>query len=72
MTFNVKYGIDTHPVVRAIAPTVGQVKQDTNLKLILGFGDNQRALVNGVEIPDEVTVPEGCTLVLETKANEKA
>ena len=72
MTFNVKYSVDQQPVTRAIAPTVGEVKSDSNLKMLLGYGDNVRALINGVEVPDQAIVPDGCVLVFETRANEKA
>lgn len=72
MTFLVKYGIDCHEKTCTTAPTVGQVKSDPNLRAILGYGDNTRALVNGVEQPDDAIVPDGCTLVLETRANAKA
>lgn len=72
MTFKVRYGIEEHEVVKSHTPTIGDVKHDSTLKMILGFGDNLRALVNGVEMPDDSQVPEGGTVVLEVRANQKA
>lgn len=72
MTFTVKHGLDTHPKTVSETPTVGQVIDDVNLRVILGYGDNVRALINGVEQPREAQVPDGCTLVLETRCNTKA
>lgn len=72
MTFKVQYGLDNHSKTTAIAPTIGQVVADPNLRAVLGYGDNVRALVNGVEQSHDTLVPDGCTLVLETRANQKA
>lgn len=72
ISINVKYGPDTYPKTYEEAPTFGEVRNDGNLKLILGFGDNTRALVGGVEQNDNTTVPDNCTVVIETRANTKA
>lgn len=52
--------------------TIGQVVKDPNIKAVLGFGDNVKALVNGVEMPMEAVIPQGGTLTIETAANSKA
>lgn len=72
MRFTVIYGIESQEKESIQAPTVGQVKRDTVLKAVLGFGDNVRALVNGVEQPDDTLLYDGAEVVLETKANTKA
>ncbi len=72
MTFTVSYGLDQHTKTVSNNPTVGDVISDPNLRAVLGYGDNVRALVNGVEMSTNTTVPDGCTLVLETRANQKA
>lgn len=72
MQFTVVYGIESQDREVINAPTIGQVKQDPALKAVLGFGDNVRALVHGIEQPDNAIVPEGAEVVLETKANTKA
>jgi hypothetical protein len=56
----------------AIAPTVGQIKQDQSLRMELGYGDNVRVMVNAVTQPDHVTLPGGCIVTIETAANTKA
>lgn len=72
MTFRVKFGMETADKTCATAPTVGQVKTDPNLKAQLGYGDNIRVLMNGTELNDGTTVQDGSTLVVETRANQKA
>ena len=72
MTFTVTYGIESQSMEVINAPNIGQVKQDAVLKAILGYGDNVRALVHGVEQPDHAVVPDGAEIVLETRANTKA
>jgi len=72
MKFTVTYGIETQEREVINAPTVGNIKNDTVLKAVLGFGDNVRALVHGVEQGDHVVIPEGANVVLETRANTKA
>lgn len=72
MTFSVRYGLDSHTKNVSTAPTISQVVDDVNLRAILGYGDNVRVLVNGVEQRPDTIVPDGCTLVLETRANTKA
>lgn len=70
--FYVQFGMDRHEKNAPSGMTFGQVKQDGNLKALLGFGDNVRALIDGVEMPDSVEVPDGCEVQLETKMNTKA
>jgi len=52
--------------------TIGGILQDRELKAVLGWGDNVRALVNGVEQPVTALAPDGATIVVETRANAKA
>lgn len=72
MTFTVQYGVESYEKDVVNAPTIGQVRADASLKAVLGFGDNVRALIHGVEQPDNAIVPQGATVVLETRANCKA
>jgi hypothetical protein len=51
--------------------TVGDVVNDHNIRAILGYGDNVRALVGGVEIDFSTDAPAGATIRVETKANTK-
>jgi hypothetical protein len=72
MTFTVRYGLDTHIKTVSVAPTISQVVDDPNLRAILGYGDNVMVKVNGIEQQPATVVPDGATLVLETRANTKA
>lgn len=72
MQVNVKYGITTESKFVDNDTTVGQLKRDASLKAILGFKDNVRALLHGQELGDDTVVPEGATIVIEDRCNEKA
>lgn len=72
MTVRIKYGVEELTKSFTTTPTVGQIISDPNIKAGLGFGDNVKALIGGVEQPDTVGVPDGTTLVIETAANRKA
>lgn len=67
-----KYGVDTHEVTVTESATVGSVLRSTSNKAFLGYGDNVKALVNGVEQPEDAQLSDGMTLVIETRANSKA
>lgn len=71
MTFNVQCGVDSHTKTVSVAPTISQVINDPNLRVVLGYGDNVRALINGVEQSLDTIVPDGCTVFIETRANTK-
>lgn len=68
----IKYGSDTHMVTVALGAAIGIIIADTTAKVILGYGDNVRALVNGVEQTNDTVVADGSTINLETRANQKA
>ena len=67
-----QYGVDTHEVTVAESATVGSVLRNPSNKVILGYGDNVKALVSGVEQPEDAQLSDGMTLVIETRANSKA
>lgn len=69
---SVRYGIEEMELALPYAATFADMKRSTKLRAGLGFGDNIRALVNGVEMPDTAQVPNGGTVVIETKCNSKA
>ena len=54
------------------APTVSQIRTDTAIKAVLGYGDNVRFLIDGVEQRDGTVIPNGAKVVVETAANQKA
>jgi hypothetical protein len=41
-------------------------------KAALGYGDNTKALLNGIEQQRNTVIPDGATVRLETAANTKA
>lgn len=51
--------------------TIGDVVQNCNIRATLGYGDNVRALICGVEQSFETTAPAGSTITVETRANTK-
>lgn len=73
MTITIRHGAQVIEKNYSVAPTVADLKQDRDLKMQLGFGDNVRVLVNGVAMPDFTTLPAGVgTVTIETAANQKA
>jgi len=72
MQITIQYGMTTQPKSYVTPPTFGEVIADQNLRAILGYSDNVRPLVYGVEQPLAAIVPDGANVVLETRANAKA
>lgn len=72
MTITVRYGVDAHQLTTANQPTFGQVKSNQTCRVVLGYGDNVRAMLDGVEQPDNALVPDGAIVTLETRCNTKA
>lgn len=72
MQVTIQYGVERLTKTYSSNPTVGQIVSDSNIKAALGYGDNVKALLNGIEQPTTVGVPDGSTLVIETAANKKA
>jgi hypothetical protein len=67
----IRYGVDVIEKSYTYSPTVGDILADDNIQAVLGYGDNIRGLIAGVEQPASASVYDGATLVIETKANEK-
>ena len=72
MTVTIKYGLETISRTVPEGTTIGHLVSDQNLKAVLGFGDNVRALINGIEMSRDVQVPYGSLVSLETACNSKA
>ena len=68
----VKYGSEMHTVTIGSGATIGQIIMDCTCKVVLGYGDNVKALVSGVEQSLDSIPSDGTTISLETKANQKA
>lgn len=71
-TIVVKYGIDLKSVSVPDSTTIGQLVADENIHAELGYGDNIKASVEGVEQSFDVVVSSGSIVVLETRCNTKA
>ena len=71
-TITVQYGIDTMTKQVEADLTFGDLQDSDTFKAALGFGDNTKALVNGIEQSKGTVIPEGATVRLETAANTKA
>lgn len=71
-TVTVKYGVESFTKNYESTPTFGQLASDASLKAVLGFGDNVRTLLDGVEQPANNLVPQGAIVRIETRANSKA
>ena len=68
----VRYGMDKFTKAVDEDTTIGDIINSPSIKAALGFGDNVRATMHGVEVSDETPVPDGGFIALETRANEKA
>lgn len=71
-SITLRYGIDSASRAVPYNATVGDVVKNATNKAALGYGDNIRALINGVPVPMEALAPNGCTITVETAANSKA
>lgn len=68
----IRYGSEVLNKVFGTQPRLRDITSDNNIKAVLGFGDNVRGLVSGVEIGADTYISNGALVVLETKANQKA
>jgi hypothetical protein len=72
MHITIRYGLNS--VTRDFPPgiTVGQVLRDPNVKAGLGYSDNVKGLLNGVELPPDAILQPDTALVVEARVNAKA
>lgn len=72
MVVTVKYGFDQASATLWPGARFQDLKNDQNVRAALGYGDNVRMLMNGVEMPLDAVVPAGAVVSIETAANTKA
>lgn len=72
MNINIQYGGDSMTKYFDGEVTVGQVIEHPSVRAQLGYGDNVRATVGGIEQPKTAYLSEDDTLVVETRCNSKA
>ena len=68
----VEYGVDSINKQVESSYTIGDVQACDSIKGALGFGDNTKALINGIEQNRNTVIPDGAIVRLETAANTKA
>ena len=68
----VKYGVDQITKQVEAGFTFGNVQDSDVFKAALGFGDNTKALMDGIEQNRNTVIPSGATVRIETAANTKA
>jgi len=68
----IRYGSDTRTVTVDSNATIGDLIGNSTTRTILGYGDNVKALVSGVEQPNGAVPGDNTTITLETRANSKA
>lgn len=68
----VKYGVDSINKQVEDDFTFGDLEESDTFKAALGFGDNTKALIEGIEQSRDTVIPGGAVVRLETAANSKA
>ena len=68
----VKYGVDSITKQVESGLTFGDLQENDSIKGALGYGDNVKALVEGIEQNRNTVIPDGAIVRLETAANTKA
>jgi hypothetical protein len=71
-TITVKYGVDEITKQVEADFTFGDLQGSDTFKAALGFGDNTKALVDGIEQNRDTVIPANATVRIETAANTKA
>lgn len=71
-TIVLRYGGDSHAVQVHPDASLASVLNNPSTKAVLGYGDNVRALVHGIEQPLTARVGGIAEIMIETRANEKA
>jgi hypothetical protein len=68
----VAYGFSRTTVALNAGARFADLKANYGLRAELGFGDNIRMLMNGIDMPLESIIPNGAFVTIETAANTKA
>jgi hypothetical protein len=65
-----RYGVDS--ITKQVEDdfTFGELQESDSFKAALGFGDNTKALVDGIEQHRSTVIPPGTTVRLETAAHQ--
>ena len=68
----VNYGVDSINKQVEDDFTFGDLQDSDSFKAALGFGDNTKALITGIEQHRDTNIPAGSIVRIETAANTKA
>jgi hypothetical protein len=71
-SITIKYGVDQITKQVEDNLTFGELQNHDGIKAALGYGDNIKTLVDGIEQDDDTVIPANATVRVETAANEKA
>jgi hypothetical protein len=71
MTVTVRYGVRSVTQEVPAGTPLNQIVNAPNTKAYLGYGDNVRALIEGVEMGLDYSVQCSTEVVLETRSNVK-
>ncbi len=72
MTTTIRFGSEDITRPFPDGTTIAGVVSNPEIRMTLGYGDNVKALVAGVEQSLQAIAPDGGIIVVETKANDKA
>ena len=68
----VRFGTQAHTKQFSDDANLGTVVSSSSLKAILGYGDNVRVLIHGVEQDLGSVPPDNTSVTVETRCNSKA
>jgi len=71
-TVTIRYGIESLTKTFTIPVKISDLRNNDDIRAALGYGDNVRFLIDGVEQSDNTIVPNGATVSVETVCNSKA
>jgi hypothetical protein len=72
MKLTINYGPDAITKNFDGSRSISQVLSDSSIKAVLGYGDNVKALVSGVEMSNDTVLSSDTEITIETRANSKA
>lgn len=72
VTVTIRYGGRTEARQYPVGSTISTVLNDRDLKAVMEWSDNVRALVGGIEQPTSAMLTDGSSIFIEMRANSKA
>jgi hypothetical protein len=72
MQITIEHGMQSVTLSRPEGTTVGNIIGDSNIKAVVGFGDNVTPIVEGSTVDNTYALQDGDTVTLQAKAAVKA